>query len=78
MGVLGGVTISTSGCGEEGGVKRRGDSAMRVDIRIFANRAREGNSLRGEYGGVVVAGRKGEGSSREGAIDEYGQRRCTL
>ena len=48
MGESGGVTASTSGCGEEGGVKGRGDSAMGIGVRSFEYKRRGENDLRGE------------------------------
>ena len=48
MGVSGGVTASTSRRGEEEGVKGRGDSTAKADIRTFEKKAKEGNNLRGE------------------------------
>jgi len=60
---VGGVIVSTIGCGEQGGVRRRGDSAVKVEIRAFGKETREGNDSRGEWDGVVV--RKGEGASGE-------------
>ena len=55
----GDVTASTSGCGKKGGVKRRGDSAAKTDVRTLERKVRKGATYGGDREESLWRGGKG-------------------